>query len=847
MRASALLATMLLSAPLHAQWLHDPVTLPAGDSPVRLAAGDLDEDGRNDVVSLNKQTFVAAATLSILLGESGGSLGYATTFPIISETNDLALGDMTGEGHLDVVTSNSIFVELAIYPGNGNGTLSAPTTWPVGERPYLVALADLDLDGDLDVVTVDAEPFVANTVSVHLGNGAGALAAAVTYPAPDAPENLTVALHDADALPDVLFSTDTGEFLMKGLGGGALAPAAPACPLNADDHDLADLDNDGILDLVLGRVGTADTALGDGAGSFTPTDSQAGGLGSSQVGAGDFDQDGAPDVACAHFKHWSLHVFPGDGQGGIDDGPFDVLPGAPGVVLVAELTGDGRPDVVTTAPNDDALFVLPANDGRLRLGFLQEHFVAANSGLRAVVSGDLDDDGHADAVVAMSFTDKLGRLLGDGLGDLGSPASYTAGDAPVDVGLADLDGDGDLDAVLALVNADAVSVHLGDGLGAFGPGTSYPGFDGCGAVALGDMDGNGTVDVLADSVTLTELRLYPGGGDGTLLPATSLPLPAQATLALGDLNGDLAPDLVLAYPLLEIVEPRLNDGAGAFVAGMSVRVGYQADRPVVADVDGDGAQDVVATTGSSGFQVGTVALLVGDGAGALQPPQHDPVPYLLSLGAGDLNGDGRPEVLGTSIEVFVDTFPVTSYDIVHVFAADGEGGLSPGSFLANEAGTSGVAVADLDEDGRLEVLLTDEGNSSTGIFVALNLSEPHPWHDLGEALAGEHGEPVLVAIGWAEPGTPGVLRLSGAQPLAVAVLFVSPVSTPSPFKGGLLVPVPPVLAAPLVTSAGGEVELPWDAWPALTPGSTWYLQAGVADAGGPAGVALSNALQLIQP
>jgi len=845
MSGRALLAALLLLAPARAQWLHDPVTLPTGDHPLRLAAGDLDGDGRGDLVVLDSPPILPSASFTVMLGEAGGTLGPATTFPIIDDTSDVAVGDMTGDGNADLVTVNSLFLEAAIYPGTGGGTVSAPSVWPVGKRATFLALSDLEIDGDLDVVTANVDS--PNSVSVLEGDGLGALSSAVTYTIGNTPQTLTVVPLDADALPDVLVSTLIGEYFYEGTGGGALAAPVLACTLSARDHALADLDNDGDLDLVLGREGAtalADTALGDGAGLFTPEDSQAGGPGLPTVGAGDFDQDGAPDAVLAAGNHWRLNVFPGDGQGGLDDGPYDVLLELPGDVLVAELTGDGRPDAVTTAPNGDAVFLLPANDGRTRLALADNVTSAPSAGVSGIATADLDDDGHQDAVLCLSMVNKLGRALGDGTGDLGSVTSVVTGDSPLDVALADLDADGDLDAVVALNDADAVAVHLGNGFGGFVAATTYAGPDVCNAVRLGDFDGNGTVDVLAGAFLAPEMRLFPGAGNGTLLAASVIPLADAANLATGDLNGDFAPDVVLAYRYIETVEARINDGSGAFSSSASARVGYWADLPVMADVDGDGAQDVLVTTGSSAFQVGSVAFLQGDGAGGLQPPQYVPVPYLLSLGAGDLNGDGRPEAFGTNIEVFVDTFPATSYDVVHVFEADEDGGLQPGSFLADESGREGFAPVDLDEDGRQDLLMID---GTFVVMAALNLSLPHPWHDLGHALAGEHGEPSLLAVSWAEPGTPGVLRLSGAQPLAAAVLFVSPVSTPAAFKGGLLVPVPPVLASPLVTSVSGEVELAWSAWPALGPGSTYFLHAAVADAGAPAGVALSNALQLVQP
>jgi hypothetical protein len=79
------------------------------------------------------------------------------------------------------------------------------------------------------------------------------------------------------------------------------------------------------------------------------------------------------------------------------------------------------------------------------------------------------------------------------------------------------------------------------------------------------------------------------------------------------------------------------------------------------------------------------------------------------------------------------------------------------------------------------------------------------------------------------------------------VLFTSTTSTPAPFKGGTLVPVPVGIALPLLTSGTGGVSLAWPSWPAGLSGLDLFFQAAIADGGAPNGVALSNALRADVP
>lgn len=119
-----------------------------------------------------------------------------------------------------------------------------------------------------------------------------------------------------------------------------------------------------------------------------------------------------------------------------------------------------------------------------------------------------------------------------------------------------------------------------------------------------------------------------------------------------------------------------------------------------------------------------------------------------------------------------------------------------------------------------------------------------PWQDLGFALAGSLGEPQLTGHGLPQANGIIAIELDGGRPSAFSILFVSFSSTPTPFKGGTLATVPVALSVPLTTDPLGELLLS-GAWPAGLPvGAPVFWQLGIADAGAPAGAALSNALQM---
>ena len=123
-----------------------------------------------------------------------------------------------------------------------------------------------------------------------------------------------------------------------------------------------------------------------------------------------------------------------------------------------------------------------------------------------------------------------------------------------------------------------------------------------------------------------------------------------------------------------------------------------------------------------------------------------------------------------------------------------------------------------------------------------------PWHDIGQELAGTGGiSPNLAGSGPLEPGSAGSLLLSNALPNAASWLVVGLASLAAPFKGGVLVPEP-LFPLAIATDGSGVVLLSWTAWPSGVPaGTSLWFHAWIADSGGPAGFAASNALQAVTP
>lgn len=176
--------------------------------------------------------------------------------------------------------------------------------------------------------------------------------------------------------------------------------------------------------------------------------------------------------------------------------------------------------------------------------------------------------------------------------------------------------------------------------------------------------------------------------------------------------------------------------------------------------------------------------------------------------------------------------------------------------FAMENSLSGAGGADPWWNTALGVVRIDDSISSLtvnmsqirGDGVGLNIAYLSPtWCDLDRGLTGVNGIPQLQGVGTLQPASLGALNLTKANPSALAVLFISFSSAPTPFVGGTLIPFPVAATVSLVTDATGAIPLPF-LWPSGLPsGTSLYFQYAVQDPFGPQGASLSNALRAMTP
>jgi Bacterial Ig-like domain (group 3)/FG-GAP-like repeat/FG-GAP repeat len=363
---------------------------------------------------------------------------------------------------------------------------------------------------------------------------------------------------------------------------------------DANSMAVADLNGDGKLDLVVGHLegGPSCTAigvevgvlLGNGDGTFQTAQPYCIGSGGySSIFIADVNSDGKPDVIVAS-QYFSVNdlvdggvaVLLGNGDGTFQPAQsFKSGGGGANFVTVADLNGDGKPDMVvancskvgedcTTPPwgfpTGNVGVLLGNGDGTFQPAVVYD---TGGSIAVSVAAADVNGDGELDLIVAHSCVTgdncgdgAIGILAGNGTGTFQAAVAYNwHGERPFSMVVADVNHDGKLDLLVGGIFM--VGVALGNGDGTFQDAVSYAtGGDEALSVASGDVNGDGVPDLVVGShcrrssgrCNAGSIGVLVGNGDGTFRAPKVFTSDGQVatSIALADVNRDGRLDLIVA-------------------------------------------------------------------------------------------------------------------------------------------------------------------------------------------------------------------------------------------------------------------------------------------------------------
>jgi hypothetical protein len=381
-KLTAVVILILASCDAGERTIQQPLFTPGpvvklASKPSNVALADLNKDSRLDLVVASEQ----ARTITVMLGFRAET---ARTIALPETPGEIVLGDVNSDNHLDLALDSHDSYNVTILLGDGKGGFALATNSPIvmkkGQHPHThgLGIGDLNGDGKLDLATVNNAD---NDVSVAFGDGRGGFTIAPRSPFAVGPSPYPLTLGDVnrDGRLDIVATASatgparaqqlaTSRALTLLLADGQAGFKASQIPLRTGQPwfvAIGDLNGDGKPDLVATHhdQNALTVLLGNGAGGFRETSGSPIDLGHNvwRIVLADVNRDGRADVVAAAGD--SIRVMLGDGTGSFRPAPHSPYATANGTwrLEVGDVNGDDKNDVVTSNTESSSVTVLFGN------------------------------------------------------------------------------------------------------------------------------------------------------------------------------------------------------------------------------------------------------------------------------------------------------------------------------------------------------------------------------------------------------------------------------------------------------------------------------------------------------
>jgi hypothetical protein len=716
---------------------------PVGQGPGQIATADFNSDGKSDLVTAN----FSSNDVSVLLGNGDGTFQPAVTYPVDTAPVLIIVADFNGDGKLDILTANEgsgsmcSVCSVSILLGNGDGTFQSQKLTSIAASAKTIAVGDFNGDGTLDLAFPTAVPQQGySSLTVMLGNGDGTFQAPITAnPGPfPTPPFVQAADFNKDGKLDLAASggNSGGISVFLGNGDGTFQAAKTTLltpTVFVEPFVVQDFTGDGNLDVLFGGADTF-VAVGNGDGTFQPQmilSSTGGGGSPNPPIVADINGDGVPDLVIGGAYSGGTMVALGNGGGKFQ--PAVTVTGLPGTsAAVGDFNKDGKLDLATF--NEDpgtlsgaASVALGYGDGTFQL----DTVIDVASGLLAsngfILTGDFNGDGKADLLAVFDFLQvggEFGVLLGN--------------------------GDGTFQKQI-MTGANACASGAGNILD-------------CQAAA-GDLNGDGKLDVVVTEGSSCaggcSVGVFLGNGDGTFKPEVDYN-GAGSSVALADFNGDGHLDIVTTGGSNNNISLLLGKGDGTFGFPTTIPTNGLANFVAVGDFNGDGKLDLAIVTGSD------IAILLGNGDGTFGTEVDYPVPNCVWIAVGDFNGDGKLDLATAN----------SSSNNVSVLLGNGDGTFGTATTYPVPNSATALAVGDFNGDGKIDLAVSNGpvsillGNGDGTFQPAVNFGTRGGWRPVVADFNGD-GSPDIAVTGisllFNRRGLKTSLGLTNAGPTSITM------------------------------------------------------------------------------
>jgi len=674
----------------------NPLTFATGSSPRSVAIADLNGDGKPDLVATN----YSSNNVSVLLGNGNGTFQSQQTYATAPQPRSIAIADVNLDAKPDLIVANHGSNSVSVLLNSGTGTFPTQTTFAVGATPFSVTTADVNLDGKPDILVANSS---SNSISVLLNTGTGSFQPQQTFAAGAGPIAIASADINGDGKPDLVvanYNANTAGVLLGNGDGKFQSQKTFAVGAGPRSVVVADLNRDGRLDLLAGNsvANSASMLLGDvpptvlSINRTNPTGPSIGNA-TSVTYTVTFSEP-VTEVAASDFAVVTT---------GGASAATPVVVGGSGAVYTVTINGISGGGTLGLNVIDNGT-ITDAAGNPLQPGgivFQAPQTLATGVAQSIVIIADVNGDGRPDLISNNLYSKVVDVYLGNGNGTFQSGRTFAVAQTPTALAVADLNDDGRPDLIAA--GGNAVSVLLGNGNGTFQTQQSYAVGAGAASLAVADLNGDGKLDLIVSGVGLSALNamsILLGNGNGTFQNQIAYFLDGSpVSIVAADLNGDGRTDLAVVDQLGNSLGILLGNGNGTFAAEQTLAVGTKPLAIAASDLNGDGKVDLIVANAHSD----TVGVLLGNGDGTFKPQQTFPTGvFPRSLAVVDLEGDGRPDLVLAN----------QNSNNLSILRGNGDGTFAPQQFLYGSVPES-VSAGDLNGDGRTEIVAAESGGSTT--------------------------------------------------------------------------------------------------------------------------------------
>ena len=627
-----------------------------------LAAGDFRNNGITDlaVASTNVLPFIGD-TIDVLLGDGNGNFQASTEISLGYGVDPIAIaaGVFTNNGVLDLVTADSNgggTDDYSIYLGNGNGTFQAPTPFALGGTGYSTAVVTGDFSGDgrTDLAITRISP---DNVEVRLSNNDGTFAdpSVIDLVRRDTP---LVADLNGDGALDVSVVDASGNILYRAGRPGEPDSFAPPVTVNPGDpsRDIAfittqfgptlasvDADDNAVSFFVLRSTG------------FVLVARLATGPLPAQVLSADLDGNGLTDLVVRNAGNGTISVFFANGHGWFEPAVNLQVGLGASDIKVTDLHLDGLLDIVYTDRISGEVGVIENLGGGAfaspvlyragpgpygTTGTADPSPVSSLEGTSSIAAGTFTPGGLPSLVALDPGSNTFALLTGLGDGRLSNPTYFTTPAPGLVVRAISFNGQGLTG--LAVLTADGLFIYRSNGQGGFLSPTVYDvGFEPNG-LTVTDLNHNGNADLLISN-PLGDVQVLIGNGDGTFQPVQNLD--KQVSLAVYAPNGSAPAAFIFADQLTDQLIVRTVSGVTTVLGNLASGL-ISPTAVALADLNNNGILDLIVANGGSN----NVLVYPGLGNGAFGPALNGGHGFFtgtnpMGITVADVNGDGRLDLI----------------------------------------------------------------------------------------------------------------------------------------------------------------------------------------------------------